>query len=111
MSRLDQMRKGTTTVVLLKLLADSEEPLHGYEIIKQLESRGKGQVRFKEGLIYPRLHRMEQEGLLDSRWLGKPGTRRRKVYVVTDKGHEQLKRELEQWETFRDQMSLLLDQA
>jgi PadR family transcriptional regulator PadR len=111
MGRLDQMRKGTTTVVLLKLLADSGEPLHGYEIIKRLERRGKGQVRFKEGLIYPRLHRMEQEGLLNSQWLGEPGTRRRKVYVVTEKGHARLEKELEQWATFREQMRMLLDQA
>jgi PadR family transcriptional regulator PadR len=106
--KIDQMRKGTTGVVILKLLVDEGDALHGYEIIRRLEVRSQGYFDFKEGLIYPRLHRMEQEGLLESRWLGKPGTRRRKVYSVTDKGRRQLEADLRQWETFRRGMSLLL---
>ena len=106
--QFDQMRKGTTTVAILKLLADDEEPLHGYEIIRRLEARSRGTFRFKEGLIYPRLHRMEQDGLLESRWLGETGTRRRKIYTITEKGRRQLEAELEQWETLRQGMSLLL---
>jgi PadR family transcriptional regulator PadR len=106
--KIDQMRKGTTTVAILKLLVDVGQPLHGYEIIRRLEARSQGVFQFKEGLIYPRLHRMEREGLLESRWLGEPGTRRRKVYTVTDKGHRQLEVELQQWESFRRGMSLLL---
>jgi PadR family transcriptional regulator PadR len=104
----DQMRKGTTSVVILKLLVDEGEPLHGYEIIRRLEARGQGHFRFKEGLIYPRLHRMERDGLLESRWLGEPGSRRRKVYTVTEEGRRRLKAELRQWETFRQGMGLLL---
>ena len=110
MGRIDQMRKGTTTVAILKLLVDVEEPLHGYEIIRQLEARSQGFFQFKEGLIYPALHRMQKEGLLKSRWLGEPGTRRRKVYTVTERGRRQLKAELRQWEDFRRGMSLLLEQ-
>jgi PadR family transcriptional regulator PadR len=106
--KLDQIRKGTTSVAILKLLVDEGEPLHGYEIIRRLEARSQGYFDFKEGLIYPRLHRMEQEGLLESRWLGEPGTRRRKVYTITEKGRRQLEAELRQWETFRRGMSLLL---
>jgi len=106
--QIDQMRKGTTVVAVLKLLVDVGEPLHGYEIIRQLERRSEGYLCFKEGLIYPTLHRMEKKQLLESRWLGNPGTRRRKVYTVTEKGHRQLQTELRRWETFRHGMSLLL---
>ena len=106
--QFDQMRKGTTTVAILKLLADDEEPLHGYEIIRRLEARSRGSFGFQEGLIYPRLHRMERDGLLESRWLGETGTRRRKMYTITEKGRRQLEAELEQWETLRQGMSLLL---
>jgi DNA-binding PadR family transcriptional regulator len=107
-SQIDQMRKGTTTVAILKLLVDEEEPLHGYEIIRRLDTRGQGYFRFKEGLIYPRLHRMEQDGLLESRWVGAPGTRRRKMYTITEKGRQQLKVEMERWRTFSEQMDQLL---
>jgi PadR family transcriptional regulator PadR len=107
-ANIDQMRKGTTTVAILKLLADLGEPLHGYEIIQRLEARSEGYFSFKEGLIYPTLHRMEKEGLLKSQWMGLPGTRRRKVYSVTDKGYRQLGAELQQWEAFRRGMGMLL---
>jgi len=106
--RMDQMRKGTTTLTILKLLVDAGEPMHGYQIIRELESRSQGVFQFKEGLIYPRLHRMEQEGLLKSRWEGDPGTRRRKVYTVTDKGRRRLETELRQWEVFSRGIRLLL---
>jgi PadR family transcriptional regulator PadR len=105
---IDQMRKGTTTVAILKLLADEEEALHGYEVIRRLEARSDGYLRFKEGLIYPSLHRMEQNGLLESQWLGEPGTRRRKVYTITEKGRRQLKVEMRRWQTFSQQMNQLL---
>ena len=106
--KIDQMRKGTTTVAILKLLVDEEESLHGYEIIRRLEARSQGYFRFKEGLIYPSLRRMEQDGLLESEWLGEPGTRRRKMYTVTDKGRGQLQVEMQQWQTFSQQMDQLL---
>lgn len=57
----EQMRKGTTTVILLSLLAELDRPMYGYEIIKELEARSQGYFRFKEGLIYPRLHELERQ--------------------------------------------------
>lgn len=101
-----QMRKGTTTVVILKLLLDLDQPLHGYDIIRHLESRSEGYFQFKEGLIYPRLHQLEKEGLLRSEWEGSPGTRRRKVYTITQAGRRRLALELDQWQ----QLSATLDQ-
>ena len=102
------MRKGTTTLAILKLLADVGEPMHGYQLIRELEARSGGLLQFKEGLIYPRLHQMEREGLLEGRWEGKPGTRRRKLYAITEKGLRRLEAELSQWEAFRQGMNLLL---
>ena len=81
-----QMRKGTTTVIVLNLLAELDRPMYGYEIIKELEARSEGFFEFKEGLVYPRLHEMERQDLLRSEWQGEEGTRRRKFYKITDKG-------------------------
>jgi len=106
-----QMRKGTTTLVVLKLLVDRGEPMYGYQIIRHLEERSDGYFQFKEGLIYPRLHQMEREGLLRSEWLGEPGTRRRKVYAVTEAGLRRLEEELAQWRTFRATLNRMLDTA
>ena len=103
-----QMRKGTTTVVILKLLADMGEPMYGYQIIRHLENRSNGYFEFKEGLIYPRLHQMEREGLLRSQWLGEPGTRRRKVYTITEVGQRRLKEELAQWRSLSTTLNQML---
>ncbi len=108
MDTLDQMRKGTTTLAILKLLVDTGEPMHGYQIAKALESRSRGSFQFKEGLIYPRLHQMEHEGLVRSEWEGKRGTRRRKVYLPTAEGKQRLTAELKQWEIFSVSMEQLL---
>jgi DNA-binding PadR family transcriptional regulator len=108
MENVDQMRKGTTTLAILKLLTDSGEPMHGYQIARALEKRSQGSFQFKEGLVYPRLHQMEREGLVKSEWEGKRGTRRRKVYLPTAEGKHRLSEELRQWQAFSVSMDRLL---
>ncbi|NLF00746.1 MAG: PadR family transcriptional regulator [Anaerolineales bacterium] len=108
MTKLDQMRKGTTTMVVLKLLADAGEPLHGYEIIRRLETSSEGFFQFKEGLIYPALHRMEQDGLLESVWQDEEGARPRKLYSLTERGRHQLEHELQRWQSFSQAVNQML---
>jgi len=104
----EQMRKGTTTVILLNLLAEVDRPMYGYEIIQELEARSEGYFRFNEGLIYPRLHGLERQGLLRSEWRGEEGTRRRKFYTITDAGHRRLERELQGWQALTRHVNELL---
>lgn len=111
MPDFNQMRKGTTSLAILKLLADLDEPLHGYQIIRQLEQRARGRFQFNEGLIYPRLHQMEHEGLVRGAWEGEDGGRRRKVYRLTDLGRSRLKAELSEWRSFNLGMDALLGDA
>lgn len=108
MTLQEQMRKGTTTVIILNLLVDSERPMYGYEIIKELETRSRGYFQFKEGLIYPRLHEMERRGLLRAEWRGQEGSRRRKFYSLTDRGRRQLEKDLQDWQSFAEHVNLLL---
>ena len=108
MSTQDQMRKGTTAVIILNLLADLDRPMHGYEIIQELETRSQGFFRFQEGLIYPRLHELERQGLLRAEWQGEEGARRRKLYTITDAGRRRLEKELHGWRTFADHVNQLL---
>jgi PadR family transcriptional regulator PadR len=103
-----QMRKGTTTVIILSLLADLDRPMYGYEIIQELEARSEGYFQFKEGLVYPRLHEMERQGLLRAEWQGEEGSRRRKFYAITDKGRRRLEKELQDWRSFAENVSRLL---
>jgi DNA-binding PadR family transcriptional regulator len=104
----EQMRKGTTTVIILNLLAEADQPMYGYEIIKELEAQSEGYFQFKEGLIYPRLHELERKGLLRSEWRGEEGTRRRKFYDITEQGRRRLKEELQGWQTLTRHVNQLL---
>ena len=104
----EQMRKGTTTVILLNLMAELNRPMYGYEIIQELEERSQGYFHFKEGLIYPRLHELERQGLLRSEWQGAEGSRRRKFYSITEAGRRRLERELQGWQAFTRHVNELL---
>jgi PadR family transcriptional regulator PadR len=104
----EQMRKGTTNVILLNLLAELDRPMYGYEIIQELESRSQGFFQFKEGLIYPRLHELERRGYLHAEWHGEEGSRRRKFYTITDAGRRRLQKELQGWHSFTEHVNELL---
>ena len=75
---------GRLRLYLLKLL--SEEPKHGYELIRLLENRFLGLYAPSAGTIYPRLQRMEAEGLVTHRAAGG-----RKVYEITAAGRAELR--------------------
>jgi DNA-binding PadR family transcriptional regulator len=74
---------GRLRLYLLKLLA--EGPKHGYELIRLLENRFLGLYAPSAGTIYPRLQRMETEGLVTHAAAGG-----RKVYEITDAGRTEL---------------------
>jgi DNA-binding PadR family transcriptional regulator len=86
---------GMLRLYLLKLL--DESPRHGYEVIRLLEDRFMGMYAPSPGTIYPRLQRLEAEGLVTQSQEGG-----RKVYQITEAGREELRRrqdELDQLET------------
>lgn len=98
MSLRDQMRKGSTEILLLALLAD--EPMYGYQISQELNERSNGYFEMKEGLLYPTLHRMQKDGLLSSEWREVSGARRRKYYAITAVGKKQLTEQADEWQLF-----------
>jgi DNA-binding PadR family transcriptional regulator len=74
---------GRLRLYLLKLL--DESPRHGYDVIRLLEDRFMGLYAPSPGTIYPRLQRLEAEGLVTHSTEGG-----RKVYRITDAGREEL---------------------
>jgi transcriptional regulator len=106
MSPRDQMRKGSTEFLLLSLLAKG--PMYGYEISQQLAQRSGGYFAMKEGLLYPALHRMQQEGWLAADWQEVDG-RRRKYYRLTPAGRKQLGEQAAEWRTFLEALDAMLE--
>ncbi|MES9542074.1 MULTISPECIES: PadR family transcriptional regulator [unclassified Actinomadura] len=80
---------GRLRLYLLKLLEES--PRHGYEVIRLLQDRFLGVYSPSPGTIYPRLARLEAEGLVTHEVV-----KGKKVYSLTDKGREELERRMDE---------------
>lgn len=91
------MLKGQLELVVLASLRDG--PRHGYAIIKELRERSRGELDVLEGTLYPALHRLEEAGLVKSRW-ATAGGRRRRVYELTRKGTKALADQESEWRSF-----------
>ena len=102
MALYDQIRKGSTSTLILSLLSD--EPMYGYQITQELQRRSEGYFEMKEGLLYPALHRMEQDGLLKSEWRSVAGSRRRKYYFITEEGRKVLVNSVAEWTAFTEKL-------
>jgi DNA-binding PadR family transcriptional regulator len=76
---------GQLRLYLLALL--DEEPRHGYDVIRALEDRFGGMYIPSAGTVYPRLARLEEEGMIT-----RSDTGRKAVYEITDAGRAELSR-------------------
>ena len=91
--------RGNLDLILLSLL--EQRPLYGFAIIQEAKEKTGGYFDFKEGSLYPALHRLEVSGLLGAQFgeagrNGKP----RKYYAITDAGREVLKAKRAEFQTF-----------
>lgn len=68
-----------------------EKPMHGYQLLEEIEEQSCGCHRLESGSIYTLLRRMEEHGLLESKWEKVEGGPDRRVYTLTSKGVEALK--------------------
>src|SRR6202043_2166126 len=93
-----EMLKGHLDMIVLAALAD--EPAHGYAVIQEIRHRSGGAFDLPEGTIYPALHRLEQSGLLSSRWTAGESGRQRRVYSLTRRGRRALAGQRAGWEGF-----------
>lgn len=93
------MLKGHLDLLLLSVLAQG--PAHGYALIDRLKARSSGAFDLAEGTVYPALHRLEESGLLLSRWSkAEEGGRRRRVYELTKRGRAAMTERTQQWRDF-----------
>ncbi|MQF69126.1 PadR family transcriptional regulator [SAR202 cluster bacterium AD-804-J14_MRT_500m] len=101
-----ELLKGNTETLLLSIL--SVESMHGYRIIKEIDQRSSGYFRFKDGTLYPALHRLEAAELIKGYWgQSSTGTARR-YYSITPKGQDMLADRLEEWRRFTQAVNLVM---
>lgn len=85
----------SATPLVLSILSTGES--YGYAIIKRVRELSAGEMEWSEGMLYPTLKRMQQQGLLSSRWKKSDAGRRRRYYRLTKKGREALEGERAAW--------------
>ena len=83
-----ELIKGSTAMLVMSVLKKND--MYGYKIIKELELQSESVFELKEGTLYPILHALEKENLLESYWEEFDG-RKRKYYHLTRKGTKSLK--------------------
>jgi PadR family transcriptional regulator PadR len=88
--------QGTLALLVLRTLA-AHPWSHGYAITSHIQRASGDLLRVEEGSLYPALHRMEQEGLLASKWGTTEKNREARFYALTAAGKKQLDRERESW--------------
>ncbi|WP_368488254.1 PadR family transcriptional regulator [Clostridium sp. BJN0013] len=94
-----ELMKGSTVILILTLL--DHKPMYGYEMIKEIEIKSDGVFTFKEGTLYPILHSLERDGMVECHWTKTEDGRKRKYYRITKSGREHMKEKQEEWKVFR----------
>ena len=96
-----------TQLLVLSLLA--REDMYGYQMIVELARRSDHTFEMKEGTLYPVLHGLEKDGLVEAYQQEAPTGRMRKYYHLTRKGEAALKTETESWKAYSDAVNAVLE--
>jgi PadR family transcriptional regulator, regulatory protein PadR len=90
-----ELLKGTLSLLILSLL--SRKAMYGYEIAATVHKDTDGAFTWREGSLYPSLHKMAADGLIVGEWEEKETGRKRRYYQITKKGRAALAEKLQSW--------------
>lgn len=99
--------KGNLNLIILTALAEGDK--YGYEITRTVLGLTEGEIQLKEGSLYPSLHKLEKQKLVEGYWVQQdPGKPARKYYRITEEGRMAVGREKEKWKAFLDVMGRVI---
>lgn len=101
-----KLYKGSLNTIILKLL-DEKGKMYGYEITQKVKELTRGGVKITEGALYPALHKLEAEGLLEVE-VAMVDNRLRKYYKLTTQGEKETINRLAELEDFIRSMQQLV---
>src|SRR6267143_2176688 len=87
----------STVPLVLSVLGEGDN--YGYALIQRVRELSDGQIEWTEGMLYPVLHWMEQQQLIESKWREGETGRKRKYYSLRREGQKALQFEKGQWLT------------
>lgn len=91
--------------LILSLLSHGKS--YGYQIIKNVEALSNGELNWTDAMLYPVLHRMEKDGLIQSEWVVLESGRKRKYYTITNLGRQEQTATQTQWCNVNHALDLL----
>ena len=100
---------GSTPMLVLSLLKQGD--MYGYEMVEALAQRSDDTFQLKEGTLYPLLHTLEKERLVESYTMETPNGRQRRYYHLTDAGRERLQYKEKEWRLFSEKVNAVLGRA
>ncbi|KJD34127.1 PadR family transcriptional regulator [Tamlana nanhaiensis] len=101
-----KLYKGSLTTIILKLLNEHDK-MYGYEITQKVKELTKGELNITEGALYPSLHKLEADGMLDVEVV-KVENRLRKYYKLTESGTKETVNKLEELQNYIKTMQALV---
>lgn len=104
-----ELLKGTLSLLILSLL--SRRTMYGYEIAATVHRDTDGTFTWREGSLYPSLHKMQADGLIHGEWEEKETGRKRRYYHITPKGRAVLKEKLESWAELTRAVNRILEKS
>lgn len=86
----------SATPILLAILRENDS--YGYAIIKRVKEMSDNELVWTEGMLYPVLHRLEEQEMIASYWHVAETGRKRKYYRILERGQQELQQQKRQWE-------------
>ena len=95
----------STVPLVLSILGEGES--YGYALIQRVRELSGGRIEWTDGMLYPVLHWMEKEDLIESEWREAETGRKRKYYRLRKEGRKALQAERQQWLTVHQALTRL----
>jgi PadR family transcriptional regulator, regulatory protein PadR len=109
MSRPTDLVQGTLDLLILRTIA--LDAMHGWAIAQRIRQVSGEVLQVQQGSLYPALHRLEQNGWIQSEWRESAHNRKAKFYSLTEAGKTRLADEVAQWERLSGAIQLVIREA
>lgn len=99
--------KGCLEPILLRLLKDNGR-MYGYQMTQMVKEITKGELNITEGALYPLLHKMEEQGIVETE-TEMNGNRMRKYYSLTKAGKKQTALAMDEMRAFMQSLEFIVN--
>ena len=95
--------------LVLSILSEGDS--YGYAIIQRVKELSDGKIEWTDGMLYPVLHWLEDQGFVTSRWVDSDTGRKRKYYALKSQGRKALRQQQDQWAVVNSVLNQLWNPA